>query len=244
MPLPPEPPAQRVPSPYRLLSVIVPVYNERNTVTEILRRMRLVELPLDLEIIVVDDGSTDGTDKVLAAMEDSTVRMLRHPVNRGKGAAVRTALEVARGDLVLIQDADLEYDPADWTRLLAPLLAGRTKVVFGSRYGGERETTSMVHYVADRSLSLAAGILYNTAISDIQTCFKLFDRTVLDGLGLEADRFGIEPEITAKLLRSGQRIYEVPVSYHGRRRAEGRKFTWRDELAALATLVRYRVSRH
>src|SRR4051794_39757238 len=188
---------------YKLLSVIVPVYNERNTVTEILRRMRRVELPLDLEVIVVNDGSNDGTDRVLAALEDSTVRVVTHATNRGKGAAVRTGLESARGDLVLIQDADLEYDPSEWPLLLAPILNGRTKVVFGSRYRGARETVSIRRWVADRSLSIMASVLYNTAISDIETCLKLFDRTVIDGITIEADGFDLEPEITAKLLRSG-----------------------------------------
>jgi len=228
---------------HRLLSVIVPIYNEHNTVTEIVRRMRAVELPLDLEVLLVDDGSTDGTDRILAALEDSTVRLLRHTTNRGKGAAVRTGLAAARGDIVLIQDADLEYDPADWPRLVAPILNGRTKVVYGSRYRGERETVSIRHWLADRSLSIVASLLYNTAISDVQTGFKVLDRTVADGLDLQADGFDLEPEITAKLLRSGQRIYEVPVSYAGRTHAEGRKFTWRDEVAAASTLVRLRFGR-
>src|SRR4051794_20851270 len=226
---------------YKLLSVIVPVYNERNTVGEIIRRMRNVELPVDREIIVVDDGSTDGTDKVLAAVEDSTVRVVRHDANRGKGAAVRTGLKAARGDVVLIQDADLEYGPEDWPRLIAPILRGRAHVVFGSRYLGEREAMSIAHYLADRSLSLFAGLLFNTAISDIQTGFKVFNREVLDGLEIESDGFDLEPEITAKLLRSKRRIYEVAVSFSGRSQEEGRKFTWRDQLGAMRTLVKYRV---
>src|SRR3954469_394790 len=172
---------------YKLLSVIVPVYNERNTVTEILRRMRRTELPIDLEVIVVDDGSTDGTDRILQALEDSTVRVLRHPENRGKGAAVRTGLDAARGDLVLIQDADLEYDPDDWNRLLGPVLRGRTKVVFGSRYLGEREAVSLRRWMADRGLSLLTSVLYNSAISDMQTCLKLVDRQVLESIDLRAE---------------------------------------------------------
>jgi glycosyltransferase involved in cell wall biosynthesis len=228
---------------YKLLSVIVPVYNERNTVGEILRRMRMVDLPIDREIIVVNDGSVDGTDKVLAALEDSTVRVVTHVVNRGKGAAVRTGIEVARGDLVLIQDADLEYDPEDWPRLVAPILQGRAKVVYGSRYLGEREAGSVGRWLGDRSLSLLATVLFNTTISDVETGYKVIDREVLDRLDLQADRFDFEPEITAKLLRRGSRIYEVPVTYAGRRPEEGRKFTWRDGLHAGWTLVHLRFGR-
>jgi len=226
---------------YRLLTVIVPVYNERNTVGEIIRRMRLVELAIDREIIVVDDGSVDGTDKILAALEDSTIRVASHPTNRGKGAAVRTGVSLARGDVVLIQDADLEYDPQQWPRLLAPLLEGRAKVVYGSRYLGEREATSLLHWAGDRSLSVLAALLFNTTLTDIETGYKLIDRQVLDSLKLTSDRFDFEPEITAKLLRGGYRIYEVPVSYAGRADADGRKFTWRDGMAAARTLVRLRL---
>jgi glycosyltransferase involved in cell wall biosynthesis len=231
-----------VPS-YKLLSVIVPVYNERNTVGEILRRMRLVDLPIDREIVVVNDGSVDGTDKVLAALEDSTVRVVTHAVNRGKGAAVRTGIAVARGDLVLIQDADLEYDPDDWPRLVAPILQGKAKVVYGSRYLGEREAGSVGRWLGDRSLSVLATVLFNTTISDVETGYKVIDREVLDRLDLRADRFDFEPEITARLLRSGSRIYEVPVTYAGRRPEEGRKFTWRDGLSAGWTLVHLRFGR-
>jgi glycosyltransferase involved in cell wall biosynthesis len=228
---------------HRLLSVIVPVYNERNTVGEIIRRMRLVELPIDREIIVVDDGSTDGTDKILAALADSTLRIASHESNRGKGAALRTGISLARGDVVLIQDADLEYDPQEWPRLLAPLLQGRAQVVYGSRYLGEREATSLMRWAGDRSLSLLTAVLFNTTLTDIETGYKLFDRQVLDGIDLTSDRFDFEPEITAKLLRRHIRIYEVPVSYAGRAGDDGRKFTWRDGLAAARTLVRLRVGR-
>ncbi|HSS10553.1 MAG TPA: glycosyltransferase family 2 protein [Acidimicrobiales bacterium] len=228
---------------YKLLSVIVPVYNERNTVGEILRRMRLVDLPIEREIVVVDDGSVDGTDNILAALEDSTVRVRRHPTNRGKGAAIRTGIEAARGDVVLIQDADLEYDPQDWPRLLAPLLLGKAKVIYGSRYIGEREVMSIGRWLGDRSLSLLTAVLFNAAISDVETGYKVVDRVVLDSLNVEADRFDFEPEITAKLLRRGHRIYEVPVTYSGRGEQEGRKFTWRDGFAAGWTLLRLRFRR-
>ncbi|MHB8463822.1 MAG: glycosyltransferase family 2 protein [Acidimicrobiales bacterium] len=231
------------PSDYRLLSVIVPVFNERATVTEILRRMRAVELPVELEIVVVDDGSTDGTDKALSAMEDSTVRVLRHVGNRGKGAAIRTGLGVVRGDLVLIQDADLEYDPEDWPKLLAPIMRGRAKVVYGSRFTGERKNMLVWHWVGNRFLSALTNVLYNTTLSDMETCYKLFDRQVLAGITVVSDRFDFEPEITAKVLRRGHRIYEVPISYTGREVGEGKKITWRDGFGALVALVRFRFSR-
>ena len=225
---------------YRTLSVIVPVFNERNTVAEILRRMRRVELPVDLEVVVVDDASSDGTDKVLDTLEDSTVRVVRHPVNRGKGAAVRTGLGYARGDLVLVQDADLEYDPEDWPRLLAPILKGKARVVYGSRFTGERKNMLFLHWVGNRFLSLVTNVLYNTTLSDMETCYKLFDRQVLEGITITSNRFDFEPEITAKVLRRGHRIYEVPISYSGREFHEGKKITWRDGIRALTTLVRER----
>ena len=225
---------------YRSLSVVVPVYNERNTVVEILRRMRQVDLPVDLEIVVVDDGSDDGTEKVLGALEDSTLRVIHHQRNRGKGAAIRTGLEHARGDLLLIQDADLEYDPDDWPLLLNPLLKGKAQVVYGSRFTGERRNLLFWHWVGNKFLSLVTNVLYNTTLSDMETCYKLFDRQALDGITIKSDRFEFEPEITAKLLRRGYHIYEVPISYSGRDRDEGKKITWTDGFAALATLVRYR----
>jgi glycosyltransferase involved in cell wall biosynthesis len=231
------------PPSYRLLSVIVPVFNERTTLSEIVRRMRAVDLPMDREIIIVDDGSDDGSDKVLSALQDSTVRVLRHPGNRGKGAAIRTGLGVARGDVVLIQDADLEYDPEDWPKLLNPLLRGRAKVVYGSRFTGERKNMLFWHWVGNRFLSLVTNVLYNTTISDMETCYKLFDRTVLDGITIRAERFEFEPEVTAKLLRQGHRIYEVPISYNGREPSEGKKITWKDGIGALRTLVKYRFAR-
>ena len=226
---------------FRLLSVIVPVYNERNTVVEVLRRIRAVDLPVDLEIVVVDDGSTDGTDKVLAALEDSTVRIIRHAENKGKGAAIRSGLDKAGGDLILIQDADLEYDPDDWPRLLDPVLKGKAQVVYGSRFTGERKNMRLSGWIGNRMLVVITNVLYRTTLSDMETCSKLLDRSVLDGIVIESDRFEFEPEITAKLLRRGVRIYEVPISYAGRETSEGQKFNWQDGVRALATLVRYRV---
>ena len=227
----------------RTLSVIVPVFNERNTVAEVLRRMRRVDLPVDLEIVLVDDGSTDGTSQILTALEDSTVQVVRHPSNLGKGAAIRTGLQHVRGELVLIQDADLEYDPEDWPRLLRPVLRGRSQVVYGSRFSGEGGSMPASDWVGNRFLSLATNVLYNTSLSDMECGYKLFTRKVLADITIESDRFDFEPEITAKVLRSGYRIYEVPVSYSGRPASEGRKFSWRDGVRALSTLVRYRWSK-
>jgi glycosyltransferase involved in cell wall biosynthesis len=226
----------------RKLSVVVPVYNERNTLVEVVRRMRAVQLPdgIETEIIVVDDGSTDGTRDVLKQLGDSTVRVVLHTVNRGKGAAVRTGFEHVSGDYVLIQDADLEYDPEDWPRLVNPVLRGKARVVYGSRFTGERRNMLFLHWVGNRFLSFATNVLYNTTLSDMETCYKLIDRELLQTMRLRSDRFDIEPEITAKILKRGERIYEVPISYTGREFDEGKKITWRDGVTALATLVKYR----
>jgi glycosyltransferase involved in cell wall biosynthesis len=235
-------PDDQVPSKLRKLSVIVPVFNERNTLVEIVRRMRTVELPdgIELEIVVIDDGSTDGTRDVLRQLGDSTVRVVTHRTNQGKGAAVRTGFTHASGDYVLIQDADLEYDPDDWPRLLNPVLRGKARVVYGSRFTGERRNMLFLHWVGNRFLSLATNVLYNTTLSDMETCYKLIDRELLADIELKSERFDIEPEITAKLLKHGVRIYEVPISYTGREFAEGKKITWRDGVIALYTLIKYR----
>ena len=225
---------------YRKLSVIVPVFNERNTVVEIMRRMRAVDLPIDREFVLVDDGSSDGTQQVLNQLGDSTVKIVKHTANRGKGAAIRTGLEHVTGDLVLIQDADLEYDPEDWPKLLTPVFRGKATVVYGSRFTGERRNMLFLHWMGNRMLSLTTNVLYNTTLSDMETCYKVFDRRVLDGITIRSDRFDFEPEITAKVLRQGVRIYEVPISYTGREFDEGKKITWRDGFAALYALVKFR----
>ena len=228
---------------YRKLSVIVPVYNERSTVAEIIRRVRNAPVDLELEVIVVDDGSSDGSEKVLAALEDSSVRVITHAENSGKGAAIQTGWKAATGDLVIVQDADLEYDPADWPKLLAPIFAGKAQVVYGSRFTGERKNMLPLHWIGNRFLTLVTNVLYRSTISDMETCYKLWDRRVLEGLTIRSRRFDFEPEITAKVLRRGYRIYEVPISYAGREIAEGKKISWRDGFQALAALVRYRFSR-
>ena len=231
------------PKEYRTLTVIVPVYNERSTVVEIVRRVRAADVPLVVDVVVVDDGSTDGTDQVLGAIADSTVRVVRHERNRGKGAAVRTGLQRATGDLVIVQDADLEYDPDDWPQLLDPILKHKAHVVYGSRFTGARKNMLILHWIGNRFLSLVTNLLYATTLSDMETCYKVFDRRVLDGITIESDRFDFEPEITAKVLRRGFRIYEVPISYAGREPEEGKKITWRDGFSALRALVKYRFTR-
>jgi glycosyltransferase involved in cell wall biosynthesis len=221
------------------VAMCIPARNEASTVAHVVEA-GIAAADLVGEVVVVDDGSSDGTEKVLPTLEDSTVRLIRHPGNRGKGAAIRTGLEGARGDLVLIQDADLEYDPEDWPKLLAPVLRGKARVVYGSRFTGEHTNLLYLHWIGNKFLSLVTNILYNTTLSDMETCYKLFDRRVLDGITIRAERFEFEPEITAKVLRRGHRIYEVPISYAGREFHEGKKITWRNGFGALRTLVRYR----
>jgi glycosyltransferase involved in cell wall biosynthesis len=237
------PDTQLEPKEYHTLSVIVPVYNECATVAEVIRRVRASSVPLVIDVVVVDDASTDGTDKVLAALADSTVRVLTHERNTGKGAAIRTALDHARGDLLLIQDADLEYDPDDWPRLLDPILKHKAAVVYGSRFTGERKNMLLLHWIGNRFLSLVTNVLYSSTLSDMETCYKLFDRRVLEGMVVVSNRFDFEPEITAKVLRRGYRIYEVPISYAGREMDDGKKITWRDGFGAMKALVRFRFAK-
>lgn len=203
---------------YKRLTVIVPVYDERNTVGEVVRRLRGLQLPdqLELEVLVVDDGSTDGTDKVLKAVEDSTVRVVTHKTNRGKGAAIRTGLAEARGDIVLLQDADLEYLPEDVPAVLEPIIAGRAKIVFGSRFHPSREAMPLTSLVSDRALSVAACLLFNTTTTDIETGLRAFDKATLESLDLQSDNHDVEIEMAAKALRNGIRIYEVPVTWEKR----------------------------
>lgn len=223
------------------LSIVMPVFNERNTIKEILRRVRQVDLgDLEREIVIVDDGSSDGTRDILSMEEDSGTRVICHAENQGKGAAVRTGFAAATGDLILIQDADLEYDPEDYPRLLEPVLKGKAQVVYGSRFTGPRKNMLFWHYVGNRFLALVTNVLYNTTLSDMETCYKLFTREALEGIELRSDHFDIEPEMTAKILKKKIRIFEVPITYAGREMEEGKKITWRDGIPALWTLIKYR----
>ncbi len=223
------------------LSIIVPVYNERNTIQEVLRRVRAADIgEIAMEIIVVDDGSTDGTPDILKLEEDSTTRVLFHKSNQGKGAAIRTALPQVTGDCVIIQDGDLEYDPDDYRVMLAPILKKRAEVVYGSRFTGEHRDMLYWHMLGNKFLSLVTNVLYNTTLSDMETCYKLFTRQSLEGILIKSNRFDFEPEITAKILKKKIRIYEVPISYAGREYHEGKKITWRDGVFALWALIKFR----
>ncbi len=222
------------------LSILIPVFNERRTIAEAVRRARTVELPVDREILIIDDGSTDGTGEIIKRLADSTVKVLHQPVNMGKGAALRRGFQESTGDFVIVYDADLEYDPRDWPSLLRPALEGEARAVYGSRFTGERRNMMFWHWVGNRFLSLLTNVLYNTTLSDMETCSKLIEGDLVRSLNLTSNRFDIEPEITAKLLRSGVRIYEVPIRYTGREVGEGKKISWRDGFPALWALVKYR----
>jgi glycosyltransferase involved in cell wall biosynthesis len=226
------------------ISILIPVYNEKGTIEEILRRVRAAQVGnLTREIVIVNDASTDGTDQVLAKLPDSPdLKIVTHPQNRGKGAAIRTAMEHATGDVLLIQDADLEYDPADYPTLLKPILDGRADVVYGSRFlGGPHRVLFFWHYAANKFLTILSNMLCNLNLSDMETGYKVFKRKCVQGLNLKSDRFGIEPELTAKLARRRYRFYETPISYSGRDYTEGKKIGWKDGIAALWFIFRYRL---
>ncbi|MFI5177801.1 MAG: glycosyltransferase family 2 protein [Vicinamibacterales bacterium] len=222
-----------------LLSVVMPVFNERTTIEEIIARVLAV--PIRTELIVVDDGSTDGTRDLLTALQQQhTFKLVFQPKNAGKGAALRRGVQEVTGDLVVIQDADLEYSPEEFPELIEVICSGRADVVYGSRFLGRHRVFLFTHYLGNRLLTSITNVLYNTMLTDMETCYKVMRTEVLRSFTLESNGFGIEPELTAKIFKRRYRVYEVPISYDGRGYEEGKKITWRDGIVALWVLVKYR----
>lgn len=226
-----------------LLSIIIPVYNEENHIEEVLLKIKTVRLPRDVEreIVVIDDGSNDRTPQILKKFtSDNVISIHSSVLNFGKGTAVRIGIKKAKGDIILIQDADMEYNPDDYTRLIEPILAGKTQVVYGSRFKGEIVGMKPLYRLANTILTFTANALFNAHITDEATCYKVFSAAALKNLDLKCRRFEICPEVTAKLLKAGYTIKEVPVGYKSRSVAEGKKISWKDGVAALWTLIKYR----
>ncbi len=226
-----------IPNP--LLSVVMPVFNERRTIEEIVSRV--MSVPLRVQLIVVDDGSTDGTrDQLSELQRRHGFTLILQPRNRGKGAALRRGFEEVTGDVVVIQDADLEYSPEEYPQLIELICQGRADVVYGSRFLGRHRVFLFTHYAGNCLLTMVTNVLYNTTLTDMETCFKAMRTDVLRSFTLRSDSFGIEPELTAKIFKRGYRVYEIPITYDGRGYDDGKKITWRDGVVALGVLLKYR----
>jgi glycosyltransferase involved in cell wall biosynthesis len=220
------------------LSILIPIYNECATIRDVIDRVQAV--PFEKEIIAVDDGSVDGTRNLLRQVEKDGVIVLYHAHNQGKGAAIQTAIQCATGDIIVIQDADLEYDPRDYTQLVQPIMEGRAKVVYGSRFLGPRMAMFFWHMLANKALTLMTNILYDAILSDMETGYKAFRADIIKNMTLRSRRFDFEPEVTAKVLKRKIRIFEVPISYYGREYHEGKKIGMKDGFIAIWTLLKYR----
>ncbi len=220
------------------LSIVIPVYNEKETIEKVLERVRAV--PLEKEIIFVDDCSKDGSREILKSFQGDNIRTVFHEKNQGKGAALRTGFQYVTGDVVVVQDADLEYDPNELLKLIEPIRNGQADVVYGSRFSGKAEKMSFSHWLGNKVLTVATNVLFGTRLTDMETCYKMMRTPVIKSLKLRANRFDFDPEITAKLLKSGKKIREIPISYKGRDWDAGKKITWKDGFSALWSLFKYR----
>jgi glycosyltransferase involved in cell wall biosynthesis len=226
-----------------LISVVMPVFNERTSILRIISQVKHALTELNCELIVADDGSTDGTSEEIKSLVDDSVRVLTHSVNLGKGAALRTAFCECRGEIIVIQDADLEYDPRDIPRLIRPIINGQADVVFGSRFHGDVQRVHLFyHRIGNAALTFLSNLMTNLNLSDMECGYKAFRREVVESFEIKEARFGVEPEITAKVAKRGYRIYEVPVSYSGRDYSEGKKIGWKDAVRALWCILRYRIA--
>ncbi len=222
------------------LSIVIPIYNEEKTLMTILEKVRAQDF--EKEIILVDDGSTDGTRDILKSLDYPEVRIFLQKENQGKGAALRTGFAEATGDIIIIQDADLEYNPDEYADLIRPIQNGVADVVYGARFlGGPHRVLYFWHYCGNKLLTLITNILFNINLNDMETCYKVFKKEALEGVTTISNRFGFEPEITARMVKSKQRIYEIPISYFGRTYEEGKKITWKDGIVAFYTLIRFRL---
>jgi glycosyltransferase involved in cell wall biosynthesis len=226
---------------FKKLSIVMPVYNEKDTVEKIISRVMSVDVGLEKELVIVDDFSQDGTRDILAKLNDPRIKVFFHPENLGKGSALQTGFSKAAGDIVLVQDADLEYDPDEYPVLLHPILDGRADVVYGSRFlSGPHRVLFFWHSVGNKLLTTFSNMLSNLNLTDMETCYKVFKKSVLDRIKLKSKRFGFEPEVTIKISKMKVRIYEVPISYSGRDYSEGKKIGWKDGFAAIFHLIRYK----
>lgn len=224
-----------------LLSIVIPVYNEKNTVLDIIRKIDSLPASLNRELIIVDDGSTDGTREILKSLENrNDVKLIYKELNSGKGDSLKVGFKNSKGDYVIVQDADLEYEPKDYFKLLEAIDGKDNTIIYGSRFMGHYEEMSSLHYYGNKFLTLITNILYGVELSDMETCYKLFPGNFIRSLKLKANRFDFEPEITAKVLKSGYKIIEVPIKYYGRKHSEGKKITWKDGFNAIYSLIKYK----